>query len=246
MGVLCIIPARGDSKGIKKKNLQKIGDFTLIERALFTAIGCNFIERIIVSTDSNEIIDLANHYGNYAPFRRPDKLATDEAGSLGVIQHALAWAEKEDSKIYDKIVLLEPPSPFRLPKHVQEALKISIKSNATSVMSVVEVGDYHPIRMKKMNDDGALKGILMQEPDGFRRQDQEAVYIRNCAVYVFSRKTIISDHLWGDSPYGYLMSRSLYGINIDEPIDLVTAKAFYSDIKKKKKELKNIEYIPFN
>ena len=243
MGILAVIPARIGSKGVKKKNLLKIGDYTLIERALFTGIGCNFIDRLIVSSDSKEIIHLANQYGDYASFKRPTDLAVDGAGSLGVIKHALEWAEKEGDKKYDRIVLLEPPSPFRLPKHVEEALELLIKSNATSVMSVVEVGDYHPIRMKTMDDDGALKGLVMQEPDGFRRQDQEPAYIRNCAVYVFSRKTIISGKLWGDSPHGYLMDRSLYGINIDEPIDVLTANSFYLEMEKCKR-LGDIEYVP--
>ena len=83
----------------------------------------------------------------------------------------------------------------------------------------------------------------MDEPDGIRRQDQEPVYIRNCSIYIFSRKTIMSGKLWGENPYGYQMDRSLYGINIDDQIDVLTAKAFYSEMKKEKK-LSFIEYIP--
>ena len=244
MAILCIIPARGGSKGIKNKNLQKIGGFTLVERALFTAIGCKLIERIIVSSDSNEIVDLANHYGCYAPFKRPPELATDEAGSLGVIQHALEWAEKEDNKDYDHIVLLEPPSPFRLPKHVEEALEIAFKTNATSVMSIVEVGDYHPIRMKKLKENGRISGFYIDEPEiGLRRQEQEPVYIRNGAAYVFSRSTIMEGSLWGRKPYGFVMDRSIYCINIDESLDLLTARAFYQQLKKENK-LNFIENIP--
>ena len=240
---LCIIPARGGSKGVIKKNLIKIGEHTLVERALFTALGCKFIDRIIVSTDSNEIISIANQYGEYAPFIRPAKLATDEAGSLGVIQHALAWAEKNDNLKYEFIILLEPPAPFRLPIHIQEALDLFKLRNASSIMSIIEVGDYHPIRIKKMDKKCALKGFCMDEPDGIRRQDQEAAYIRNCSVYIFSRQTVISGRLWGDSPYGYLMDYSLYGINIDEPKDVLTAKAFYNEMKKQK-VLDLIEFIP--
>ena len=243
MGIICIIPARGGSKGVKDKNLKTIGGHSLVERALFTALGCDQIDRIIVSSDSNEIISLINQYGDYAPFIRPSELASDKAGSQGVIQHALEWAEKEDNKEYDHIVLLEPPSPFRLPKHIEEALEIGRRRAATSVMSVVAVGDYHPIRMKKMDNNGALSGFFMQEPDGIRRQDQEPAYIRNCTVYIFYRVTILSGQLWGDSPYGYLMDRYLYGINIDEPIDLLTARSYYDEMLKKD-SLELIEFIP--
>ena len=243
MGNLGVIPARGGSKGIKNKNLINIGNHTLVERALFTALGCKLLDRIIVSSDSVEIISLANEHGEYAPFVRPTELATDKAGSLGVIQHALEWAEKEDKTKYEYIVLLEPPAPFRLPKHIEEALEIASRGDATSVMSVVEVGDYHPIRMKKMDDNGALRGYVTDEPEGLRRQDQESAYIRNCAVCVFPRATIMSGQLWGDAPYGYMMDHSLYGINIDDAIDVLTANAYYEEMIRED-TLKLIEFIP--
>ena len=243
MSIICIIPARGGSKGVKKKNLVKIGNYTLVERALFTALGVKVISRVIVSSDSDDIIKLVNKYGEYAPFKRPSELATDEAGSLGVIQHALKWAEKKDNKKYNYIVLLEPPCPFRLPKHVDQGLKIIAEKNATSVVSLVEVGDYHPIRMKKMDNNGALTGFYTDEPEGLRRQDQDQVYIRNCAVSVFTRKNVKSNALWGDRPFGFEMDNYLYSFNIDDPIDVLTCNSFYNE-KKQAEELDEIEQIP--
>ena len=231
MSILAIIPARIGSKGIPEKNLKKISGYTLVERALFTAINTSSIDDVIVSTDSKRIQALVNKQGKYSPFIRPKKLATDRATSLVVIQHGLDWAEKNYKKKYDYIVLLEPPSPFRLPKHLDQAIDLAIDKNATSVVSLILVGDYHPIRMKKMNNDGKIEGLMGVEPDGVRRQDQEAVYIRNCAVYVFQVKTIKNNQLWGHRPYGFEMDKSLYGINIDEPLDYVLAKAFYDKMK---------------
>lgn len=242
--ILALIPARGESKGVVKKNLIKIGDYSLVERALFTAMGADNIDRIIVSSDSDEIINLVNKYGEYAPFKRPAELATDEAGSLDVMQHCLKWSEEIDQETYEYVVLLEPPCPFRLPSHVEGALEIAFRKKATSVVSLVEVGDHHPVRMKKMNQDGALKGFCMEEPDGLRRQDQEPAYIRNCAVYVFSRETILAGLLWGKTPYGYVMDRSLYAINIDEPIDILTAKSFFDKMRVEHNKLEMIEFIP--
>jgi CMP-N-acetylneuraminic acid synthetase len=244
MSIICIIPARGGSKGVKNKNLIKIGDFTLVERALFTAIGVSRLERIIVSSDSDEIIKLVNQYGEYAPFKRPPELATDEAGSLGVIQHALKWAESEDDKKYKYIVLLEPPCPFRLPEHVIQGLEIAVGNDVTSVMSLVEVGDHHPIRMKRMDNNGALTGFVMEEPDGLRRQDQEPAYIRNCAVSVLTRKNMKSNVLWGDKPFGFEMDNNLYSINIDNPLDVLTSNIFYNEMKLTQR-LDKIEQIPY-
>lgn len=235
MNVLAIIPARIGSKGLPKKNLIKISKYTLVERALFTAINTSSIDDVIVSTDSKRIQSLVNKQGNYSPFIRPKELATDSANSLIVIQHGLDWAEENYKKKYDYIVLLEPPSPFRLPKHIDKAINIAIEKNATSVVSLILVGDYHPIRMKKMHNDGKIEGFMGVEPDGVRRQDQEPVYIRNCAVYVFQAKTIKNNQLWGHMPYGFEMDKSLYGINIDEPTDYIVAKAFYNKMMSENK-----------
>jgi CMP-N,N'-diacetyllegionaminic acid synthase len=234
MNVLAIIPARINSKGIPEKNLIKIGAYTLVERALFTAMNTRIIDDIIVSTDSLKIKNITNKYGNYAPFLRPKHLATDSAGSLGVIKHSLKWAQKKYNKAYDYVVLLEPPSPFRLPIHINQGVKLAVDKEASSVVSLVKVGDYHPIRMKKMDPDGQIRGVIDEEPDGIRRQDQESVYIRNSAVYVFSAQTIFENKLWGENPFGFEMDRNLFGINIDEPNDLRLIKAFYQEMLDKK------------
>lgn len=245
MNILSIIPARIGSKGIPQKNLKKISDYSLVERALFTAMNTESLSDVIVSTDSKKIQSMVNKYGEYAPFIRPKILSTDTAGSLEVIKHGLKWAETNYNKKYEFIVLLEPPCPFRLPIHINEAMNIAMETNATSVVSVIIVGDYHPMRMKKMGAGGKLQGILMEEPDGLRRQEQENVYIRNSAVYVFRAQTINNNQLWGEKPYGFEMNKELYGINIDEPLDLLKAKAFYNVMKKKNK-LNLIESIILN
>ena len=233
MNIPAIIPARAGSKGVPGKNLLKIGNFTLVERALFTAISTKKIDDIIVSTDSKKIRDVVNKYGNYAPFLRPQELAIDTANSLGFLKHALEW--KNNVNTYDYVVLLEPPCPFRLPTHIEEGLDIAVKNNASSTVSLVDVGDYHPIRMKKISANGSLKGVIGKEPDGLRRQDQEAVFIRNSAVYIFNTKTLIENKLWGANPYGFVMDKELYSINIDEPNDYLLACSFYKEMLNKGK-----------
>ena len=173
MSVLCIIPARKGSKGVKKKNLKKIGEYSLVERALFVALNTPEIDDVIVSTDSLEIQRIINKYGEYCPFIRPDNLATDTATSLEVILHSLHWAQKHLLKSYTYIVLLEPPTPFRLSRHVSSALEIMKDKGASSVVSLISVGDHHPIRMKKINKDLSVLPFYKEEPQGLRRQDQE-------------------------------------------------------------------------
>jgi CMP-N-acetylneuraminic acid synthetase len=233
--VLCVIPARGGSKGIPKKNLQEIGGRSLVEWALNTAQQCSLLDRIIVSSDSQEIIQQANKHGKYAPFVRPGELARDNSPSLPVFQYGLKWAETEDSCTYDYVVVLEPTCPFRLPKHIEEGLAIAVASTGSSVMSVVEVGDQHPVRIKKLHKDGKIAPFCIPEPEGLRRQDQEPAFIRNGAVLVFPRHTIVSNRLWGDTPYGFRMDNELYSINIDESVDIVTASYLFERLKKEGK-----------
>ena len=230
--VLAIIPARGGSKGLPEKNLRKIGGRTLVEWALFAAQGCPFLDRIIVSSDSKRIINKVNKHGLFAPFVRPSELARDETPSLPVFQHALNWAETEDHCRYDYIVVLEPPCPFRLAEHIKKGLEIGISSKATSVMSLVEVSDCHPVRIKRLLPDNSIKPFCMEEPEGLRRQEQEPAYIRNSAVYVFSRKIIVNNRLWGNKPYGFIMEKSFYAINIDVITDLYAATGLYKHLKR--------------
>lgn len=231
--ILIIIPARGGSKGIKNKNLQKIGRRTLVAWALNTAKECTFADRIIVSSDSGNIIKKVNRIGEFAPFVRPAELARDNTPSLPVFQHALKWAEDADHCHYDYIVVLEPTCPYRLPQHILTALEIAYTREASSVISLVKVSDYHPVRIKRLTDDGKIIPFCIEEPEGLRRQDQEPAFIRNGAVYVFSRQTILNNRLWGDNPYGFEMDRKFYNINIDESMDLLLARQFYNECKKK-------------
>ncbi len=233
--ILAIIPARGGSIGILNKNLQKIAGRSLVEWALFTAMASPIIDRIVVSSDSKRIINQANRHGQFAPFVRPEELARDDTPSLPVFQHALKMVESKDQCMYDYIVVLEPPCPFRLPKQIREGVKLAISAHASSVMSLVRVSDCHPIRIKKLRSNGQVQPFCIPEPEGLRRQDQEPAYLRNSAVYVFTRETIIRNRLWGDAPYGFEMDGSLYGINIDNPIDLVKARHLYRQLKKQDK-----------
>ena len=121
--ILAIIPARIGSKGVKEKNLLKIGKYTLVERALFTAMGSKIIKNITVSTDSNRIINIVNSYGNYAPYKRPSNLSTDIATSLEVIKHALDFNETYYKKKYHRLVTIISQA-----HHKQDAYELSLAS----------------------------------------------------------------------------------------------------------------------
>tara|TARA_Y100001954_G_C15750225_1_gene573257 strand:+ start:242 stop:982 length:741 start_codon:yes stop_codon:yes gene_type:complete len=237
--ILGLIPARGGSKGVKKKNLVKIHNKSLTEWALINLIKTKYIDKIIVSTDNDEIYNLVNSIGEYTPFKRPKEFALDESKSIDVIKHALDF-ENKNNRFYDFIVLIEPSCPFRTPNQIEQCLEmISANPEITSVVSLVEVEDNHPIRMKKILPTGKIIPYLDAEPEGLRRQDQEKIYIRNGGVYVFNSKKIKKDILYGDNVHGLIVDRNKFGFNIDSEMDYELSKII-ADKMKNKYRLKEI------
>src|SRR6185436_8214764 len=121
--VLGLIPARSGSKGVKNKNIRELGGKPLIAYTIEIAKQCPVITRLICSTDSPVIADIAQSLGAEVPFLRPQELATDIAPSLLVAQHALAWVENAEGQLYDYLLLLQPTAPFRSAKHIDQAVK---------------------------------------------------------------------------------------------------------------------------
>ena len=169
---------------------------------------------------------------------RPDQakaLCLFYSKSLVKIQDALKRAEERTGDVFDLLVVLEPPCPFRLGKHIDEALELAVKKKSSSIVSLVEVSDEHPIRIKKLSDDSKVLPYCLDEPEGLRRQDQDPAYIRNTAVYVFNSKMIVDDVLWGKEVFGFEMDADLYGVNIDEEINIAEAEYIYKKMKKESK-----------
>ena len=229
--VLGLVPARGGSKGVKRKNLISLEGRTLVEWAIINLKECRYIDHIIVSTEDEEIIDTVQKLGDYISFERPKSLAEDNSKSLEVIKHAIMF-ENIRGRNYDLIALSEPSCPFRKPQHFTEALKmISNNYDISSVVSLVRVGDNHPIRMKKLLPDGKLLPYFENEPEGLRRQDQETLFIRNGGVYIFRSANIMDGILYGKNPYGFELNNKLYTVNIDEEVDVVIAKTMVDKLR---------------
>ncbi|OGY21973.1 MAG: hypothetical protein A3A65_02925 [Candidatus Chisholmbacteria bacterium RIFCSPLOWO2_01_FULL_49_14] len=134
--VLAIIPARGDSKSIPRKNLVSLGGKPLLAWPIELARSVTRIERVIVSTDDNEITKVAKHYGAEVPFKRPASLSTDDIPTLPVLQHCLSWLEKHEGYRPDIILLLYATTPFIRKSRIEEALDVFEKSGCNSVMGV--------------------------------------------------------------------------------------------------------------
>lgn len=225
--ILAIIPARGGSKGIPNKNIIDIDGNPLIKYTIDAALKSKMLTHCVVSTDSDVISDVAKSCGAMVPFRRPDSLSDDKALSLPVIQHAVNFMESDQGFLYDAIVMLQPTTPLRQTKDIDNAIKMLFDTNADSVISVVDVEGYHPLRMKRVVDGRLINYIDQGHEDMRPRQKLPPVYIRNGAIYATRRNIMMKKNSFsGVDSRAYIMP-SDRSVNIDTYEDLLLAKSYF-------------------
>lgn len=222
MDILGVVPARGASKGVPRKNIADVAGRPLIAYTLDAARQAPALTRVVVSTEDPEIAEVCRRLGADV-IERPPELALDKTPTLPVVQHALARAEATDGRRYGAVVLLQPTTPLRLAEDVEQCVAMLRETGAESVVSVVDVGGNHPLRMKKF-EGGRLVNYVEQDGENMRpRQDLPPVYIRNGAVYVTRRSVIDGGALVGRDCRGFIMSPDR-SVNIDAPNDLIVAE----------------------
>jgi CMP-N,N'-diacetyllegionaminic acid synthase len=218
--VLAIIPARGGSKGVPRKNIRPVCGKPLIAYTIETALAArHMFSRIVVSTDDEEISEIARRYGADVPFLRPAGLADDKAPMVPVIQHAVRFVEQDDNIQFDWVCLLQPTEPFRTAEDIEQSLSIALKGECDSVISVVQVFSVHPILMKRV-DAGRLVPYCIEEKEGTRRQDyQPPAYMRNGAIYLTNRDVLVErGSIWGNVIHPYIMPPER-SVGIDSELD---------------------------
>lgn len=220
MSIVAVIPARGGSKGVHRKNLVHVAGQPLIAYSIEAARKAASVNRVLVSTDDVEIADVAYELGAEVPFLRPLSLADDTAPMWGVLYHSLIWLESEGTDV-EAIVLLQPTSPLRTNRHIEEAIELFRSTEASSVVSVVEVPHhFNPHSVLKMSDQGTLTPFLGGQLTLTRRQEKPILYARNGpAVLVSHPDTLRSEQLYGATCLPYLMSEQ-DSLDIDTHDDL--------------------------
>lgn len=232
--VLGLIPARGGSKGVPKKNIKYLLGKPLIQYTIEAAKKSKYIDHLIVSTDCIEIAKVCRDLSVDVPFIRPDNLATDLAKAIGVIQHAVTKIEEIDNLSYEIIVYLEPPNPLRNVEDIDNCIDLFEENKPDSVVSVQEANQFHPILMKQIKN-GRICPIWKEEPEGVPRQLYDPVaYMRNGAVYVFKKELIMSGVMYGNEVLPYIMpiDRS---VCIDDMMDWYVAEAWMKSRNEKNK-----------
>src|SRR5262245_14415343 len=228
MKYLGLITARQSSKRLPGKNLKPLGGKPLIAYTIEAALASSRLDRIIVSTDGDEIAAVARQCGAEVPFLRPAELATDEASSVDVMVHALSWLQRQENACPEALVLLQPTSPLRTATHIDEAIALYEARNADCVVAVSEP-DRHPYWMKTMDEDGQLTPFLQIDSRRYhRKQSAPQVWASNGSIWVLRRSSFLArGDIYGGRTFGYVMPRS-EAVDVDTPWDFRLAELILS------------------
>ena len=191
MSCLAIIPARGGSKRIPRKNIALVAGKPLIAWAIENAQQTKGVDRIVVSTDDLEIAEVSKKWGAEVPFIRPEEYARDETPGTDVILHAVRWLEENENYRPTSILLLQPTSPLREVEDIEKALELLNSGRTDSVVSVCPVHQ-HPYWMKKLDAEGRMSPFVEVAKEIDRRQDLPPVYGLNGAIYLVTRDALMN------------------------------------------------------
>jgi CMP-N-acetylneuraminic acid synthetase len=225
--IVAIIPARGESKGILRKNIVNLGGFPLIAYSIVAVKLSKKIDRVIVSTDNKEIAQISLKYGAEVPFLRPKKYATDSSPDIEFVIHATKWLEKNEGFVPEYFVHMRPTTPLRRPQIIDDAIRLILKNDkATSLRSVHETRE-SPYKLFEMKND-YLVGIFPKDPRpeyyNLPRQLFPPVYQPNGYVDILKSKYILR--------YGNLHGNKILGFKTEDAGEL-----------DRKEDLERIEYL---
>lgn len=229
--ILAVIPARGGSKGLSQKNLKPLNGLPLVAHTLLAAKTAETLDRVILSTDSPEIAEVGKRYEVEVPFLRPSELATDDAPMAPVLAHAVSWTEKDRGKPVDVVVLLQPTSPLRQARHIDEGIRLLMDSGAESVVGLCKA-PHNPYWMWVIRN-GNVERLFPEGAKWRRRQDLPVVYQVNGAFYA-SRRHVIMDHgqVLGERLRGLIMPEE-DSIDIDSHLDFMLTETILRSRRQK-------------
>ena len=224
---LAVIPARGGSKRLPRKNVLDLKGKPLIAWTIEAAKNSKYLDKIIVSTDDQEISDVSTKFGTEVLIR-PDGLASDTASSVEVVLHAI----ETQNQPYDYVILLQPTSPLRTVRHIDEAIELLFEKNANSVISVCET-DHSPLWANTLPEDGNMGSFIREEVKGKRSQDLPIFYQLNGAIYLVNSASFnqSKSFIQTKNSYAYIMSKK-DSVDIDTDLDFEFVSLLINNVNK--------------
>jgi len=222
---LAIIPARGGSKGLPRKNIKELNGKPLIEWSIKTGLKSKYLDEVVVSTDDQEIADIAQQHGAKIPFLRPVYLANDTATSFDAIKHTIDFYKNTLNKEFDYIVLLEPTSPLRTIDDIDKAIEQLLESDASSIVGICKTEDQNPAFLVNKNAQGFIQGYENKDMKVLRRQDIQDVYFFEGTIYISATKTLLNTKtFYHKNTIGYEVPK-YKSLEIDDMDDFIMVEA---------------------
>ena len=228
MRILGVIPARGGSKGVPRKNIRLLCGKPLLQYTADAAVSSRRLSRVILTTEDEEIAEVGRRIGLEVPFLRPPELAQDDTPMLPVVQHAVRWLEARGDT-FDAICLLQPTNPLRRVEDIDHTIELLEQSGADSAVTVLPVPmEYNPHWVYFQDSDGYFRTSTGEADPIARRQDLPPAYHREGSVYVTRREVLMErQSLYGRTLVGHLMDPGRC-VNIDTPEDWERAERLLS------------------
>ena len=220
--VTALIPARGGSKRLPRKNVKLLGNKPLIAWSIEAAKASKYIDRVVVSTDDEEIKQVSEQYGAEVPFLRPEHLSNDHASSFDVIKHAIVFLGLDQTN--ELIVLLQPTSPLRLVSELDTALEFFIAKNAKGIVSISET-EHSPMWSNTLPENGCMSNFIRPEVQGKRSQDLPKFFRLNGSIYIYETLALLEQAkiFFDEHVYGFETSLET-GVDIDTALDFLVAE----------------------
>lgn len=225
--IVAVIPARGGSKGVLRKNVSLVGGKPLIAWSIEVAKSCRSVDRVIVNTDDEEIAEVSRSYGAEVPFMRPSELAQDTSPVFDALNYGLDFfASQGYSSTHT--MQLNPTSPLRTTQHLDQAVDLLVSSQADSVVTVTEAHT-HPYWCKKITDKGQLKDFLEEGPDKYKiRQELPKVFALNGSIFLAKNELIRNNSYYTENTVPLLMTAD-HSLDIDTPWEMYLANLVLTD-----------------
>ena len=226
---LGVIPARGGSKRLPRKNVLPVGGHPLIAHTIMAAAAATRLTDWLVTSDDDEIIEVARQYGAPVPFKRPPELGGDKVRNCDTMIHAMNHMEAATGREYDMVVLLQPTSPIRSPAHIDQAIELLWDSDLPTVASVKGPYKKRDPNLKRVRSDG-----LLEDYCGSGSQSEwEPFYIYNASIYAVRRDYLLRERSFVSPRQVPLVMDALHSVDVDEELDLAIAEACFEYLRRK-------------
>jgi CMP-N-acetylneuraminic acid synthetase len=218
MRVLGIIPARAGSKRLPRKNVLPLGGKPLVAWAIEAARGATKLSRVVVSSDDEEVLNIAAQYDSSYPLPRPVELANDTSPAIDYVRHALQELSRSEREDFDVVAIIQPSSPLTLSADIDATIDLLERTGADTAVSVMRLDHaIHPIKLKTLSGDRLLP-YSEEEQGRTASHELPTLYVRNCSVYVTRQRVIALGQILGSDCRGYVMPRER-SVDINDQLD---------------------------